>query len=557
MKKSLLYILLWLSVLLAACYPGDDEFGFLIEVTTEDVQDADIGFHVATVRGNYQFISGSAEISEVGFCWKDSYSIEPTIEDNTILAEKTTDGVYAAQLTDYLTSGGSYSVRAYVKVGEQCIYGEVKRFSTLYANTYKPTTGDVKVSDVQATSAHLSAEVSAPEKYPVAEAGFEYRTDSDASYTRVKGVYEEGTVSLDLTGLTSETLYYVRAYAVNAAGESRSAHSNVYYFRTGKIKPVFSEVKAENVLSTTADLTAEVYPYDALHPILEAGIQYYNSPLPDNVSYGRLVKGALAGDKVTLSVTGLVKGSTYQVRAYAKTASDTFYGPVSPFQTCGDEVLPLVFHEGIVVLREDGPNVGEIKLKGLVESRNEHFPITKVGFVYKNTSSTSIDMNTDGADSRDGVLSGNSFSVNLDLSPSTTPYLVRAFAMSGTHIVYETKAFRVYTALSKYTPQLDAFIYTKTSGTTGVKVDLQCVVMETYGYEVTERGFVYSTNSSAPTVDTNEGIVTLTGDEPFKASLNLSLPSAGSKSYYIRAYAKKRQGVSYSEVETMTLHWND
>lgn len=557
MKKNTLYILLLVSGLLTACYPGEDEYGFEMEVTTNKVMNSDIGLFGVKLGGNYWLTSGSAEISEVGFCWKkDAYDV-PTVEDNILKAEDTS-GKFAAELTG-LNSSSSYTVRSYVKVNGAYVYGDPQKFQAFSTDRYLPSVKDVNVLSVRQNSAQLSAKVTSDAAYPITDAGFEYSMSSysNAIYTRVKGIYEDGLVTLNLTGLTPLTTYYIRVYAVNKIGETMNTYSTAN-FTTKEAEPTISKVTVTNIVLTTADMSAEVTPYDALHPITEAGFQYYASTYPSNVSYGSNAKGNLVGNRVSLTSSDLTSGTTYQVRAYTKTSIGLSFGETFSFKTYSEGDLLKVVCNDYSILQDNGTYVTGIKLNAFVQSKNTLFPITGVGFLYMpfNYAYNSLDFNTTGATSKACTLSDNEFSVDVsNMSSQYNYYLVRAYAFSGKQIIYNSETIKVSTRVIDYSPKLGPFSCTLTPETTEVKAQLLCKVLLSYGIPVTEYGFVCST-SSDPTVGSNEQIVKLTSGS-FEGAIIVSRPNTGTKRCYVRAYAKNKYGISYSENKSIEVKWRD
>lgn len=562
MKKSLLYILLLVSGLLTSCYPGSEDFGFVMDVQTMEVTPQVLETNLS---GSYMVVRGNPSVTEVGFCWKKreySYDNALTIENNVLKAEGVSE-TFSAVLTG-LESSETYLVCSYVKVDETYVYGPIESFHMPYFGSYLPSVKEVTVSYVHNTQAQLSAPVTVPDaNLPVTEAGFEYSKDNINDYnpnatkpTRVKGTLVNGVVTCDLTGLETGKTYYVRAYAINKLGVQSGIVSN---FTTLNSAPEMSEPGISNLLLTSVDLNAVVTPYNG-NSVTEAGFQYERS-YSNLTNYSTSLRGVMNGNTVTLSMTSLSKATAYQARVYAKTALGTFYGPICNFKTLGDADLPSVLYRGFSLTQDDGTFMTDIALKGFAQSLNAVFPITEVGFLYKGSDSnyTTLDFTTNDASREVCSLSNGIFNANINVSAykSYSYILVRAYAFSGKQVVYNSETIKLYSRVSSYTPKLNTLSYTKLSSVNGtVNLSLSGSIEDSYGLPVTEYGFVCSSTTYAPTVESNEKMVKLTSGS-FVGVINVPRPGSGTKTYNVRAYAKNKYGIAYSTYETISVRYDD
>lgn len=552
MKKSLLYILLLASGLLTSCYPGDEEFGFLMDVQTMEITPDALE---AKLAGSYTVIEGEPTVTEVGFCWKistGSYGSSPTKDDNVIRMESVEKN-FSTMLTG-LESNTSYKVCSYVRVGETYVYGAEESFYTPYAGSYLPTVKGVTVLSVHNNWAKLSAPVTVPDPaYPVLEAGIEYSVDNKSfndyytdvpKPTEVKGIWADGVVVADLTGLETKKTYYVRAYADNKVGRRYGTVSN---FATLNAAPEISVPAVDNLLLTSAALSATLVPYDG-NPVIEAGFQY--ALATSNLSiYSTSLKGVMNGNAVTLSLAALAKATDYQARTYAKTTSGTFYGPISNFKTLGDEVLPTAICHDFTE-----PTTTSFKISASLSARDERFPIKEAGFLYVTPYYASLDMNTNGA--KRMICSVNNGMIQGQLTGLTplTSYGVRAYVLTTNNLViYSDKIYKVRTDPSVCFPVLGNIVLgTKTSN----RQSVSCTIESASGFPVTECGFVYS-SSVNPTVES--GIkVPVSVSNALSTVLVLPKPPTNYLNYFVRAYAKNAQGIAYSNnSQAVRVNWND
>jgi uncharacterized protein (TIGR02145 family) len=137
-----------------------------------------------------------------------------------------------------------------------------------------------------------------------------------------------GSFSSTLTGLTSNTLYYVRAYATNSVG---TAYGNEVSFTTVANLPVLTTNSVRDVTSTTATSGGNITS-DGGSGVTARGVVWNTSTnptisLPTKTSNGSGIGAFNAG------ITGLAPNITYYVRAYATNSAGTGYGNEVTFTT--------------------------------------------------------------------------------------------------------------------------------------------------------------------------------------------------------------------------------
>lgn len=183
-------------------------------------------------------------------------------------------------------------------------------------------------SDVTATTATLHATVNGLENmssksYSV---GFYYGFTQDNLSEQVSGVYNEGAISADITGLTNNTTLYYQAYVC--------LQSKLYY--TGEVKSlVTTNAKvttkaAESVDYASAVLgaTAVDYPADAT-----CGIVISTTAGEEAVRAGLIVPADGLAGSYTINRGGLLPNTTYYYAAYLNLGTGVVYGDVESFTT--------------------------------------------------------------------------------------------------------------------------------------------------------------------------------------------------------------------------------
>ena len=214
-------------------YATNDEgtgYGKTVAFTTKDIlklTTADVSEITATsaVSGGNITNDGGSPITARGVCW--STDPNPTISSN-----KTTDGSGTGSFTSNLTgltSGLKYYVRAYATNASGTAYGLSFYFNTLAAGF--PILTTTAISAVSATSSASGGNITSDGGATITARGVCWSTSSNPTISNNKTTDGNGTGSFtsSLTGLTSATKYYVRAFATNSAG---TAYGNEVNFTT-------------------------------------------------------------------------------------------------------------------------------------------------------------------------------------------------------------------------------------------------------------------------------------------------------------------------------------
>jgi hypothetical protein len=217
-------------------YATNDEgtgYGKTVSFTTKDIlkltiTTVDISEITATsaVSGGNITNDGGSPITARGVCW----SIDP---NPTISSTKTTDGSGTGSFTSNLTgltSGLKYYVRAYATNAAGTAYGLSFYFNTLTAAGY-PILTTTAISAISATSSASGGNITSDGGAAITARGVCWSTSSNPTISNNKTTDGNGTGSFtsNLTGLTSATKYYVRAFATNSAG---TAYGNEVNFTT-------------------------------------------------------------------------------------------------------------------------------------------------------------------------------------------------------------------------------------------------------------------------------------------------------------------------------------
>jgi uncharacterized protein (TIGR02145 family) len=139
-----------------------------------------------------------------------------------------------------------------------------------------------------------------------------------------------GNFASNLTNLTANTLYYVRAYATNSDG---TAYGNQVNFTTGTIPatlPLVTTTAVSAITFTSATSGGNVSS-DGGGAITARGICYATATNPTITN--TLVTATGTTGAFSSNLTALSAGTTYYVRAYATNSAGTGYGSEVTFST--------------------------------------------------------------------------------------------------------------------------------------------------------------------------------------------------------------------------------
>ena len=174
---------------------------------------------------------GGAEIIEHGACWSTTNS--PSISGSHVSGGSGT-GDFSIELTDLL-SGTIYYVRIYAVNSVGVAYSDEMSFTTDPAVT-APTVTTSQVTNITQTTATGGGNVTDDGNATVTERGICWSTTHDptTSGSHASSGTGMGSFTVEMTGLTPSTTYYVRAYAHNSAG---TAYGDEVSFTTEAAAP--------------------------------------------------------------------------------------------------------------------------------------------------------------------------------------------------------------------------------------------------------------------------------------------------------------------------------
>lgn len=181
----------------------------------------------ATSGGNV-LLDGGSPITARGVVWNTAPN--PTIILNTITFDGTSTGSFFSSITN-LTCDTLYYVRAYATNVAGTSYGSDITFTTSACDT-TPTLTTSAISAITKTTASSGGNITSDGGASVTARGVVWDTSTNPTIalpTKTSDGTGTGSFVSNITGLTCNTTYYVKAYATNSVG---TAYGNELSFKT-------------------------------------------------------------------------------------------------------------------------------------------------------------------------------------------------------------------------------------------------------------------------------------------------------------------------------------
>ena len=207
--------------------------------------------------------------------------------------------------------------------------------------------------------------------------GFEYKTTAATTWTDQAVTPVATPFTYQVTPLIANTNYEVRAYAVTPT-DGRVYGATLSFATPAIVPPTVTTLTTTGITQTNATFNGTIV--QGSEEINARGFEY---KLPSQAWPDANIISATGTNNITASVTNLQHSTTYEVRAYARTASmNNYYGTTLTFTTQTPGVTPptLVTNEASSI------NDRGATLNGKVTAGSE--TITNQGFEWKATSAS-------------------------------------------------------------------------------------------------------------------------------------------------------------------------
>jgi hypothetical protein len=380
-----------------------------------------------------------------------------------------------------------------------------------------PTLTTEPVTNLTQSSAKFNGKIVSEGSPAYTERGFVYSSsprpsiDSNNIGRLTSAVNNQFTFSANVSGLISNSSYYVRAYAINQVGV---AYGNDVVFSTDLDRTQVLTSAATNISSTSATLNG-VITAQGSPAYTEKGFCYSTASNPSITNSTKVTVDGSGEGSYSTNINNLNFQTTYHVRAYAIQNGVERYGEDKTFTTSWRSTA-------VQTSAVSSISATSATFNGNISDEGEP-PYTERGFCYSTTTNPTIS-NTHVTVTGSG--SGN-FSKNVTNLNYQTTYYVRAYAIQNGSPIYGS-------TVSFTTTWTDAAVSTSAvNNITTTSAKFNGVVTNAGNPTITERGFCYSTTNNNPTISNTQ--VTVTGTSSGSYYKNMTNLVSG-QTYYVRAY---------------------
>jgi len=171
---------------------------------------------ISATGGGIVTSDGNSTVTARGVCW--STSSNPTTSSSKTINSPGT-GAFSSSITG-LSANTTYYLRAYATNGKGTAYGDKVSFTTNAIQAQVPTLTTTTVSSITMTNATSGGNISSDGGATITTRGVCWSTSQNPTTSNSKTTDGTGTSSFtsSITGLSSNTTYHVRAYAINNIG---------------------------------------------------------------------------------------------------------------------------------------------------------------------------------------------------------------------------------------------------------------------------------------------------------------------------------------------------
>lgn len=478
--------------------------------------------------------TGGAEVTARGIIWDVQSS--PTVS----LSTKTNDGIGSGPFQSNvsgLTPGTTYYLRAYATNSVGTAYGAELTFTTA---TLPPSVTTAPVNIVSAGSATSGGNVTASGGLPVLARGVVWGTINSPTIllpTKTVDSLGTGPFTSMLTGLSPGVTYYVRAYSTNATG---TGYGEERSFTIPVVVPGVMTQTVSNIGETSATGGGSITKTGGA-PVISRGIVWDTTSAP-TIALSTRILDSLPGISFTGTLSGLLPGTLYYVRAFATNSAGTGYGEEVVFQT--NIALP-----SITTTVASSVTASTAIAGGTILSSGGS-TITERGVVWSVTPGPTVFLTTKTVD---GNGTGTFTSQLSGLEPGRTYYL-RAYATNSKGTAYGQEfSFKTpvnLPTLATATPELLTYPVLGSLYTDYRSARVGVTLLSNGGETPFEIGVVWGT-TSGPTRDSGTKSIVLppAGRTSFEYLMG-SLRS--NTTYFVRAFATNNAGTGYGNEVTYT-----
>jgi uncharacterized protein (TIGR02145 family) len=476
---------------------------------------------VSAATGGSIINNGGAPITARGVVW--DTVVDPDITKNKSL-RGTGNGVFLDTIRG-LAGLKTYYVRAYATNSAGTAYGASVSFSTLAPVV--PTVNINPIDLITNVSARSGGAITSDGGAAILGKGVVWSTFVNPTILNSKTTDSSGVAPFtsQLTGLLGDSVYYVRAYATNAAGTGYS--EQLSFKAIPAVLATISTTSISGITSSKAFSGGNISSNGG--GIISARGLVWNTATGPTLSNFKTTASGSVGIFMD-SLLSLNPGTTYYVKAYVTNSAGTSYGNELTFKSL--DTLPTVTTKPITGITQTGATSG-----GTITSAGGA-PHSEKGLVYATSTNPTI-LNNKLIDSNAG-LTWNSTLTGLT---GNTKYYIRAYA---TNIIGTAYGMLDSFVTLPIVPTITTNTITAITRTTSVSGGN---ISSDGGSVITGRGIVWN-KTGTPVVGT-DSIRTDASNTTGSFTLNLGNLNSGII-YYVRAYATNAIGTSYGNQLTFT-----
>ena len=461
--------------------------------------------------------NGLAQVSDYGFCFNKT--------GNPDLSDFSTNATYGSEYFyggfGSLDANTSYYIKAYAQNSAGTTYGNQVMVHT---SPGRPIVAIDSVFNPTQTTVDATGIVLNDGGTNLIDRGFCWSTNTNptlsSSYLSLGT--DTGAMSGTLTGLSGNTIYYIRAYAKNNYGTS---YSDTVSILTGPDLPqIYISSNSSNSTHNSLLVSLQVGNNGGAS-ILDMGVCWNQSGLPNTNDPTIHISPSTSLQDITIN--NLSPISSYYIRAFATNITGTGYSnTLHLYTTAGPPTISTNFISQI--------SANTAYLQGEIIS-NGGATIIERGFCLNTSGGPTINDILVDAGSGNGIFSATA----SNLIPNTT-YYARAYGKNYSATSYGNQ-ISFTTAVGPPVVSSDSVLFDSLQA-----FSVHGSIVHTGGLPITEKGIIWSIEPEGNILSPH--IANGSGNQPFSSSLSGLIPGTA---YFVRAYAQNSMGIGYGETIKM------